>query len=234
MDKIPNNNSQNIVLALVAVAGLSVAHQSGLAGQLFQVLDQNLVKSASAQNGQLIERNGAIAPSSLQIKEIKENLIQLEGNRAYQIENGGIRKPLQDGFYRFVSGEILTVQEGLITNGQVAKECIGNCDLVSQSWTEGGTWTQGPDAGPWSESGWREGGNWERDASGDDQMRRLENGTSIPRVRDSFDRIQLDNNRVSPRIITPVDPSTPVEPPVRPGRINTMPRNTTTPNNFGR
>ncbi|MBE9222166.1 hypothetical protein IQ215_05595 [Cyanobacterium stanieri LEGE 03274] len=233
MDKTPNNKSQNIVLALVAVAGFSVAHQSGLAGQLLQVLDKSIVQSASAKNTTLSRDESAIAPS-LQVKEIKESLIQLEGDRAYQIDENAMRTPLQDGFYRFANGEILTVQDGTITNRQVVKDCIVNCNLISQSWNEGGTWAQGPDAGPWSEAGWREGGTWERDASGDDQMRRtLENNNSTPRVRDSFDRIQINNDRTSPRIITPVDPNSPLRPPVRPGGFNTTPQNNINPN-FGR
>jgi hypothetical protein len=56
MNRLPNNNSQKTVIALIAVTGLSVASQSGLVSQLFRVLDQNLVTSASAQELQIPRR----------------------------------------------------------------------------------------------------------------------------------------------------------------------------------
>jgi len=227
MDKIPNNNSQNIVFALITVTGLSVASQSGLAGQLFQVLDQNLVQSASAQNIQLREQRQIVNPTNLRIQKLNVNSIQIEGNQAYQINSRGNRTPLQDGYYRFPSGEILTLEGGRITNRQSTLNEDGG-----GSWREGNVWERGPDAGPFDEVGWREGNVWERDTSGDEDMqRRLIDRSSTPRVRDTFEQIRP---QVPSGNTTPIEPSSPTQPQIQPGGFNRVPPNTTTPNNLGR
>jgi len=226
MDKIPNNNnSQNIVFALIAVTGLSVASQSGLAGQLFQVLDQNLVQSASAQNIRLREQ-GQIKPTNLRVQKLNVNSIQIEGNQAYQINDRGNRTPLRDGYYRFPSGEIFTLEGGNITNIQSTRDEGG-------SWNEGNVWERGPDAGPFDEAGWRDGNVWERDTSGDETMqRRLLERRSTPGVRDTFEQIRP---QAPSRNTTPIEPSSsPIPPRIQPGGFNRIPPNTTSPNNFGR
>ncbi|MGY6530625.1 MAG: hypothetical protein ACXITR_11945 [Cyanobacterium sp.] len=223
MSKNTNNNAQNVVIALIAVTGFSVVHQSGLAGQLFQVLDQSLVQSAMAQNREITPSRQL---NNFKVEEIKVNRIRIEGNQAYQMTESGRFTPLPDGYYKFPSGEILTLEKGQIINQRSAFDEGG-------SWREGNVWERGPDAGPFREAGWRDGNVWERDTSGDDEMRRQLENRSVPGVRETFDRVQPINNGLPTRTPTPVNPINPINP-GNPGNPSFPPQRNIQPGTNGR
>ncbi|AFZ46733.1 hypothetical protein Cyast_0761 [Cyanobacterium stanieri PCC 7202] len=196
MKKPPKNNSQNVVVALIAVTGISVVGQSGLTTQLLQALDESVIRSASAQNIRGPEEGRTTPTRDLSIQELNANFILIENNRGYQLTNEGDRTPLRDGYYRFPSGEILTIQGSRIIHHQ--RSMVGE---RQNEWEQGNTWEQGPDAGP--PPGWNEGEVWVRDTSGDQSLQRQLIQRGIPGVRDTFERIQPGTNRVPPNNINP-------------------------------
>ncbi|AFZ46732.1 hypothetical protein Cyast_0760 [Cyanobacterium stanieri PCC 7202] len=213
MDKTPHHNSQNIVLALIAVTGFSVASQSGLAGQLFQMLGNNVIQSASAHTIESSPEVDTASLNHLKMEKINADTIKIEGTQAYQINDKGIRTPLEDGYYMFSGGDILTLERGIITNRQrAADDCMINC--------------------PFDEAGWRDGWLWERDTSGDDEERSNPlNQQTSPGVRDTFEQIQ-PRPRVPSGNSTPINPSSPLNPQIQRDPNQTPSRNITP--NFGR
>jgi hypothetical protein len=122
MNQNPKKKSENTVIALIAVTGLSVASQSGLVHQLFRVLDQNLVTPASAQEWRIEQPKVPRAEFNRQqfdLREMDIRSIQIEGDRAYLINTKGEREILPDGYYRYPDSVFLTVKDGHVIDKKV-------------------------------------------------------------------------------------------------------------------
>ncbi|MDR9403610.1 MAG: hypothetical protein RI580_09235 [Halothece sp. Uz-M2-17] len=180
MNKNAKNKSENTVIALIAVTGLSVVSQSGLVGELFRVLDHNLIPSASSQELEIPQETipkGELQPRQFNLQEMDIRSIEIKGNQAYRITEDGDRAKLPDGYYKFPDSVFLTIKDGQI----IDKKIIGS----GENFNGEENWSRGMDDGGW--------GEWIRECPECDGM--MTPGEEMkmperPNVQDTYNRIR--------------------------------------------
>lgn len=183
MNKNPRNQPENTVIALIAVTGLSVVSQSGLVGELFRILDHNLIPSASAQElkipQQQIPQREMQPRRQFNLQEMDIRSIEIKGNRAYRITEDGDRAALPDGYYKFPDSVFLTIKDGRV----IDKKMIGSGENFNAN-NDGG-WSRGMGDGGW--------GEWIRECPECDAMNPTGPEMQMPErpnVRDTYDGIR--------------------------------------------
>lgn len=174
MSSMKTRKQSKIVVALVAVTGLTAASQTGLLNQVVRVLDSNLVPVAGAQK---VPRNAERIPVNLMLREYDaERLTIKDGEALLRTDNGEMR-PLPDGIYQFPDSAFQGDRWVTVKDGRVA-----SCSAEMQ----GSVFCGDDDGGPWILE------MPDDDDGGDDEAIRR------PNVQDTMERVR-DRDLITPR-----------------------------------